>query len=551
MFWDGSKWIDHAAPTTRDREGQRARVPGRVRDLIATGIMAVALIGLVVPNVQVEASPARLSASWGGAYKVASYQEKSRRIKYVGQWILAVHPRYYGDHARFSNTRASSATFSFTGSAVAWIGPVGPTRGKAAVYIDGTFVTTVDTYAGTYDPTRVLFRKNFGSMGSHTLRIEVVGTPGHPTVAIDKFVVRGTLKANPVRGSSGNAVPKQGEPTATPTAEPTATPTAEPTATPTAEPTATPTAEPTATPTAEPTAAPTARPASTTAPTSAPTPAPAATDRSVRVSSIAGLLSALADNSLDEIVVANGTYHVDVAYKQAAKSLYIGSRFAGRTRAITIRAETSGRVTFDGGNAAGGMGLWFGQGAHDQTWEGFNFANIVGTPVEFGGFTPSAPAHHITMRHITLMASCHRASASSNQEQGFYFSNAKGTGPHDILLADIDIDGSSPLSVWSGIHGYHGDAANPPPSNITIRRLNVVGTTNAIVLWYDSGTQRNWTFEDVTINGARANAIRFESVGAKTILFDNVISRGSGESGFYSSMGAHPPGVTITNSSLR
>ena len=477
MHWDGFGWIDDASSTARDRQADRATARGRVRDLIATAIMAVALIGLVVPIVQADASAVRLTARWSSHHRVASYQETSAKIRYVGRWGRTAYPGYYGGHARFSNARGSSATFSFKGSAVAWIGPVGPTRGKAAIYVDGTQVATVNLHARAYAARRVLFRKGFGSVGSHTLRIEVAGTPGHPTVAIDKFIVRGALKARRSDTASSGG--------------------------------------------------------------------------SVRVSSIAGLLSALADNSLDEIVVANGTYHVDVAYKQAAKSLYIGSRFAGRTRAITIRAETSGRVTFDGGNAAGGMGLWFGQGAHDQTWAGFNFANIVGIPVEFGGFTPSAPAHHITMRHIKILRSCHRASASSDQEQGFYFSNAKGTGPHDILLADIDIDGSSPLSVWSGIHGYHGDAANPPPSNITIRRLNVVGTTNAIVLWYDSGTQRNWTFEDVTINGARANAIRFESVGAKTILFDNVISRGSGESGFYSSMGAHPPGVTITNSSLR
>ncbi len=70
---------------------------------------------------------------------------------------------------------------------------------------------------------------------------------------------------------------------------------------------------------------------------------------SKRVTSVAGLLTALADNSLDEIVVANGTYRVSPASSQASNSLWIGSRFAGRTRAVTVRAETRGGVTFDGG----------------------------------------------------------------------------------------------------------------------------------------------------------------------------------------------------------
>ena len=290
-------------------------------------------------------------------------------------------------------------------------------------------------------------------------------------------------------------------------------------------------------------------------PTPSPTPTPRPTlppgSLSVRVSSITGLLSALADNTIDEIVVADGTYLVGNAAERQRGSLYVDKRFARRTRPIIVRAETTGGVTFDGGGGREYMGLAFEEGAHDQTWEGFNFANMSGTPIEFGGFTPSAPAHDITLRDITLEASCHRASESSNQEQGIYFSNASGTGPHDLLLEGITVDGSSSVSVWSAIHAYHGDATNPPASNVTIRGLTVTGTQNAIVLWNDTGVQRNWRIEDVQITDARENAIRFESVGAKNIVFDNVTSRGSGENGFYSSMGGHPPGVTITNSSLR
>ena len=44
---------------------------------------------------------------------------------------------------------------------------------------------------------------------------------------------------------------------------------------------------------------------------------------------------------------------------------------------IIVRAETPGGVTFDGsGNSGGYGGLSFEDGAHDQTWDGFNFANM-------------------------------------------------------------------------------------------------------------------------------------------------------------------------------
>ena len=253
-------------------------------------------------------------------------------------------------------------------------------------------------------------------------------------------------------------------------------------------------------------------------------PAPGA---SVRVASIAALLSTLADDTVGDIVVANGTYHISPASSHASDSLYIGSRFAGRTRPVTVRAETIGGVTFDGGGGTSYMGMAFEQGAHDQTWDGFNFANMVGTPIEFGGFTPSAPAHHITLRHITLKSTCLRASASSNQEQGIYFSNAAGSGPHDILLEDVTVDGTNPNSVWSAIHAYHGDPADPPASRVTIRRLTVTGTTNGIVLWNDTAIQHDWLIEDSTISGARDTAIRFESIGAQNIVFDAITSSGS------------------------
>ena len=93
------------------------------------------------------------------------------------------------------------------------------------------------------------------------------------------------------------------------------------------------------------------------------------------MSSIPALLTALADNTVTDIVVANGTYRVSPASGQASNSLWIGSRFAGRTRAVTVRAETSGGVTFDGGGTTTFGGLTFVEGAHDQTWDGFNFAN--------------------------------------------------------------------------------------------------------------------------------------------------------------------------------
>ena len=129
---------------------------------------------------------------------------------------------------------------------------------------------------------------------------------------------------------------------------------------------------------------------------------------SIRVTSIPSLLAALDDNAVTDIVVANGTYRVSPASSQRTDSLWIGARFADRTRSVTVRAETRGGVTFDGGGATYFGGLSFEEGAHDQTWDGFNFANGEATStgvIMFGGYAGQAAAHHITLRHIKLLAS--------------------------------------------------------------------------------------------------------------------------------------------------
>ena len=135
---------------------------------------------------------------------------------------------------------------------------------------------------------------------------------------------------------------------------------------------------------------------------------PIAPGTSIRVTSIPSLLAALDDNAVTEIVVANGTYRVSPASSQRTDSLWIGARFADRTRSVTVRAETRGGVTFDGGGTTSFGGMSFEDGAHDQTWDGFNFANGRPTStgvIMFGGDAGRPPAHHITLRNITLKAS--------------------------------------------------------------------------------------------------------------------------------------------------
>jgi hypothetical protein len=120
---------------------------------------------------------------------VKRYSERSAAITYRGTWSSATHAGYAGDRVRYAKAAGASATFTFTGKRVAWYGPVGPTRGKAKVYLDGRYVTTVDLRRSGFKARARVFDFTWKSSGRHTLRVVVLGTPGHPMVAIDELVV--------------------------------------------------------------------------------------------------------------------------------------------------------------------------------------------------------------------------------------------------------------------------------------------------------------------------------------------------------------------------
>ena len=343
------------------------------------------------------------------------------------------------------------------------------------------------------------------------------------------------------------AVPTRQIATAAPTTEPTPWPT------PPASPTASPSPVPTAQPKPRATPRPATKVASVTrsAPRPASPPKPKATAkaassvRSITVRSIPALKKALANNRYSLIIVANGTYHVSPASMTHADSLWIGSAYAKRTRAVTVRAATRGRVIFDGGGTSSFGCINFADGAHHQTWDGFKCANGRANNtgvVTFGGYAGHAPPHHITMRNITITASCRgSATATSNpNDHAFYISYAVG-GPHDLRFSGITVDGSGGLA--SAFHFYHSSGANKNAWNVTISGLTVKRTQQAIML-YDP-TLRNITVQSARISGALLYAVRYE--GGTGIHLNYITSTGSGRAGFHSSKGSKPAGVTFSH----
>ncbi len=130
------------------------------------------------------------TAAAATASALRRYSEKTASIAYTGAWKSASYWRYAGGAVKYATTAGATASFTFTGTKVIWYGPVGPTRGKARVLIDGTYVATVDQHAKSFSARKAVFAKAWATAGPHTIVIEVAGTAGHPYVAIDELVVR-------------------------------------------------------------------------------------------------------------------------------------------------------------------------------------------------------------------------------------------------------------------------------------------------------------------------------------------------------------------------
>ena len=163
---------------------------------VANGTKATSYTRSLVPGaayeLRVRATDARGHRSaWraGAATRVTAYGESSSRLTYSGTWTRTTSSAYWGDALRYAKRSGATAAITVTARAIAWVAPVGPTRGSARIYVDGTYAGTVSLHARSFGGPRTVFQRSWPASGSHTIKIKVSGTPGHPRVDMDGFIV--------------------------------------------------------------------------------------------------------------------------------------------------------------------------------------------------------------------------------------------------------------------------------------------------------------------------------------------------------------------------
>lgn len=106
----------------------------------------------------------------------------------TGTWTAVSSTAASGGSYVYASAAGASATYTFTGRTIAWVAPKTALSGSAKVYLDGVLATTVNLYSATTVNRAVVYTKAWTTVGTHTIKIVVVGTAGHPRVSLDAFV---------------------------------------------------------------------------------------------------------------------------------------------------------------------------------------------------------------------------------------------------------------------------------------------------------------------------------------------------------------------------
>jgi len=128
-------------------------------------------------------------------FTLVAAQETDPNIAYAGSWPIAARANAFGGSTSSTSVAGSTATYTFTGSYVAWVTEKDPTHGQAVVSIDGVATPLIDNYNAGSLPRRVMYVRALPA-GVHTIQVKVLATKTAAATGtrtdIDTFIVFGT-----------------------------------------------------------------------------------------------------------------------------------------------------------------------------------------------------------------------------------------------------------------------------------------------------------------------------------------------------------------------
>ena len=116
-------------------------------------------------------------------------QQSHGDVIFKGKTVPTRSASFSGGSQRYLAAGGASAKLTTEARSLSFVTTKGLNRGEARIYIDGELVTTVDLNAPQQAYRYVAFTRTWSSVGTHTIRVVAVGTPGHPRVDVDAFGV--------------------------------------------------------------------------------------------------------------------------------------------------------------------------------------------------------------------------------------------------------------------------------------------------------------------------------------------------------------------------
>jgi len=114
-------------------------------------------------------------------------QDGTSLARYTGTWSTVYLSSASNGKLHRSTRAGASVEFRTTARAIAVVGRRGPLNGRAKVYVDGVYRSTIDLYRSSYQSKVVVFNTSWNTAASHSVKLVVVGTSGRPRVDIDAF----------------------------------------------------------------------------------------------------------------------------------------------------------------------------------------------------------------------------------------------------------------------------------------------------------------------------------------------------------------------------
>lgn len=106
-----------------------------------------------------------------------------------GTWHTSSSSSFSGGSTWYATANGASATFKSTGvRSLGFVTTRALSRGSFRVYIDGVLKKTISAYGSTAY-RRIMYQFTWATPGTHSIKIVVRGTAGHPRVDVDAFLV--------------------------------------------------------------------------------------------------------------------------------------------------------------------------------------------------------------------------------------------------------------------------------------------------------------------------------------------------------------------------